>query len=160
MNSPLKRWSLLRDAAMVHGANAIMGLINATAVDNYSLELTGNTKIGDYLEMALGLEGGVGDNSGAIRGPYQFSRIAWKEVGEGDWETNAIDLMHSARACVRYYLLNERRFNRIYPGREYTNAIAYLYHNQGPSGAAYYLENRELRFKGQSIAARALFKTI
>ena len=113
-----------------------------------------------YLTFIYDLERGLGDVSGSIIGPYQFSEIAWREAGEGDWRVNAIDPVRSARAALKYRDLNYDRFRRLYPDRLYSNAIAYLYHNQGPSGAAHFLSTGELRFPNQSKAALRLFETI
>lgn len=113
-----------------------------------------------YLLFVYDFERGLGDTDGAIIGPYQFSEIAWQEAGEGDWRENAIDPIKSAKAALAYRDINLKRFKRLFPNRVYTNAIAYLYHNQGPSGAAHFLTTGELRFPNQSKAALRLFETI
>jgi len=112
-----------------------------------------------YLKLAYSLEQGIGDITGGIVGPFQFSKIAWSEAGEGDWATEATSNRPSTRAAVKFYYLNRTRHeNRS--RTVFSNEIAYLYHNQGPTGAAYYLDNRIVKFGGQSLAANELFSTI
>lgn len=163
MGQLTERWLALTHAASTHGLGRVLDVVRDIAIDNFGYELLSDDQIGDFLELALKLEGGRGDNTGEIRGLYQFSRLAWKEAGFGSWEENVMDPMHSTRAAIKYYLINKRRFERSFPRYAYTTAIAYLYHNQGPTGAKYYLANlpdHVLLYGGQSTAATALFKSI
>lgn len=113
-----------------------------------------------YLTFVYDLERGMHDTEGSIIGPYQFSKIAWSEAGEGDWATNALDPVKSAEAALKFRDINYVRFKRLFPDREYTMAIAYLYHNQGPSAAASFLSTGELKFPKQSNAALQVFDQI
>lgn len=113
----------------------------------------------DYLQFAYSLEQGVGDDQGMIRGPFQFSPVAWKEAGEGEWQINATDLVWSTRAAIKFYYINRERHNKQFSSH-YSKEIAYLYHNQGPSAAKHFLRTGELRFPEQSNAALKVFASI
>lgn len=160
---PMQLWTLLQRTRRLYSETSL-GAVFATVVDNFEIDITitgvDPRTLVDYLHLTYDLEGGSDDFEGGIIGPFQFSEIAWRDVGMTDWRNGAVDLGLSARAAVKFYFINRARFLRQYPGRAFTNEIAYLYHNQGPSGALYYLRNRQLKFAGQSVAANALFKEI
>lgn len=157
--STFKKYALLREAVFGSRYNDGLEVVRALVADNFAHTLDTETSLA-WLEFLLELEGGIGDHEGAIRGPYQFGRSAWMEAGEGLWEVRSVDLMYSSRAAIRYYLMNKNRFEKLFPDREYTFEIAYLYHNQGPSGAAYFLRNGKLRWPKQSRAAIKIFNSI
>lgn len=131
---------------------------NAMAFNIYADDITEEDLI-DYLRMLVPLENGLYDDKGGIRGLFQFSKIAWQEAGTGDWETNSVDPVYSGRAALKYYFINRERYLRRFAGN-YTKEIAYLYHNQGPTGAAQFINTGVLRFPNQSRAAIELFNSI
>lgn len=89
------------------------------------------------------------------RGLGQFGEIAWKDVGLSDWANGVKDPVLSAWAIGRYYMLNKARFEREFPGKEYTREIAYTYHNLGPTGASGNLNGKPPAYlKGQSDRAQ------
>lgn len=93
---------------------------------------------------------------GTFRGLGQFGQVAWRDVGLPDWANGVKDPVLSAWAVGRYYMLNKARFEREFPGKEYTREIAYTYHNLGPGGAAGNLKGRPPSYlKVQSSKAQA-----
>lgn len=161
--SPMKLWELVHFSRKSYSATTI-GAVFATVVSNFELDIASSgidpQQVEDYLHLSYHLEGGSNDSVGGIIGPFQFSEIAWTDVGLTNWRNDALDLTISTRAALLYFFLNRRRHLRKFPDIFYSNEIAYLYHNQGPSGAAFFLKNGRLKFPGQSIAAKKLFAQI
>lgn len=161
-STTLSQWSSMKAAVSNDRDLNAIEVVFALEAENfawYDLDYVDTAVLIDYLQFAYSFEQGIGDNEGGIRGPFQFGRLAWKEAGHGEWAINSIDLSYSTRAALRYYFLNKKRHARKF-GTEFTKEIAYLYHNQGPSGAAHLLRTGELKFGGQSIAATKLFETL
>lgn len=160
--STLDKYNALMTASQGVVTREVKNLVFATVVDNFKEDPLFVTEGSDqdYLDMLLKLENGAGDRVGPFRGPFQFGRSAWLEAGEGSWEQNSDDFMLASRAALRYYYLNKNRFQKVFPGATYTNEIAYLYHNQGPSGAKHFLLKGHLKWPLQSKAALRLFDTI
>lgn len=155
----LEAWKALTEASKVYYVK-LTGLIIATVVDNFfDLSSSESKDLYDYLVFAAELENGLHDNTGKIRGLFQFSEVAWRDVNMSDWSTNAIDPMLSTRAAALFYFKNKARHERSFAS-PYTKEVAYLYHNQGPSAAAKFLRSRELVYPGQSIAALQVFENI
>lgn len=161
--SILETWRALRDSVVSHLDSSILEVIFAIAVENFEdydvLDPVPPKQLLSYLRMAAKLENGLLDNSGPIIGLFQFSEIAWLEAGSGDWKQNAFDPAKSTRAALRFFHLNRERYRRQFSG-VFTNEIAYLYHNQGPSAARHFLMTGELRFPMQSLAALEVFNTL
>lgn len=160
--SVIEKWQTLR-GFIVDAIETTDHLLDSMEADLHKEKHTQSDFTEDdlsYLMFVYDLERGMHDNEGSIIGPYQFSKIAWSEAGEGDWATNALDPVMSAKAALKFRDINYERFKRLFPGRPYTKAIAYLYHNQGPSAAASFLSTGVLKFPKQSKAALQVFDRI
>lgn len=161
--SPMRLWEMVNSARRSYSTTTV-GAVFATVVSNFEFDIfvqgVDPQQVEDYLHLTYHLEGGEGDDVGGIIGPFQFSEIAWRDVGFSNWRSEAMDLSISARAAVAFFLLNRTRHNRAFPDVFYSNEIAYLYHNQGPSAAGIFLRTGVLKYPGQSIAAKKLFSQI
>lgn len=147
-----------------HISSTTLDLVFRKEADNYSMASPlnfGAEDYYDYLKMAYELEGGLGDNKGAHRGIFQFSKIAWHDVGRTRWEEGTSDIVTSTRAMLDYFLLNHSRYvSEGFDPAEFSSEIGYLYHNQGPGAAKHYLRTGTLKFPKQSNAALKVFESI
>lgn len=122
----------------------------------------------EYLRLMVYLENFIENhsqvrtsNTGSYRGIAQFGRVTWEDVRYDhpalpQWEIGVRDVNSSLTAALRLYRRNRRIFSRHFPGREFSKEIAYLYHQQGPSGAKQYLMTGELMFPGQSTKSKVV----
>lgn len=94
--------------------------------------------------------------AGTFRGLGQFNRRTWNSVMDVPF-SEVTDHNQSATATARLYNANKVSFLNVFPGGEYTNAIAYLYHNQGAGAASSYLKTGKIRWPKQSKHALNTF---
>lgn len=147
-----------------HISSATLDLVFRKEAANYAITAAfdfSEERLYSYLTFVYDLERGLGDSEGSFRGPFQFSKIAWRDVSRDNWEVDSVDPTLSTRAALDYFLLNYSRYVKSgFDPSKFTNEIGYLYHNQGPSAAKHYLLHGELRFPDQSRAAREVFRGI
>lgn len=147
-----------------HISSATLDLVFRKEAANYSITAAlefSEAELYEYLVFCYNLEQGLGDHEGAIRGPFQFSKIAWRDVGRDNWEEDSTDLTLSTRAALDYLLLNYSRYVAAgFDPAKFSKEIGYLYHNQGPGAAKRFLSTGQLSFPKQSVAALKAFDSI
>lgn len=167
MNVESKYMMMVKAASLMLGSDfesvtKFRQLVNATVVGNYENDpfAIDDAKAREYLEFVAELEGGTGDVDGPYIGPFQFGKAAWSESSSAPYWPGALYYDVAARAALNYMYLNRNRFMRSFPNREFTKEIGYLYHNQGPTGAAHFLRTGELKWPKQSRKALEVFSSI
>lgn len=96
------------------------------------------------------------DNFGKHRGLAQFDAPTWESVSDVPYDEGVVDPQCTIDAAIRLFHSNEMYFTTKIGG-VYTNEIAYLFHNQGASGARHYLTKGNLRWPNQSLIALETF---
>lgn len=96
------------------------------------------------------------EHEGTHRGLGQFDRPTWKAVMNEPF-FNSVLPSKSMEAISRLYAKNKDSYLAKFPDGEYTDEIAYLYHNQGAPAAAVFLETGNLVYPMQSKKAITLF---
>lgn len=116
-----------------------------------------------YLKLCLRLENGdadhyVVDMEGRYQGFGQFDMVTWIKCVPKEARNMRGTPYWDIKAICQLYMLNKATFENVFKDREYTDQIAYLYHNQGAGGAEQYIRSRRLRYPQQSKAALLVFR--
>lgn len=127
---------------------------NVSARYNVPLSYLMNTVDIENIPVA---DGYLIETAGKYRGLGQFDRVTWNAVTSEPFN-RAGDVASDLRAIAQLYLANKQTFRNEFGPREFTDRIAYLYHNQGAGAAAQYLRTGKLRFSKQSDVALAVFR--
>jgi hypothetical protein len=121
-----------------------------------------------YLDICLDMEnrkmldGYFIDPTPPFVGIGQFDRDTWERVSDEPY-AHATDVDKSVIAIFELYLANRRSFLTQFSGStesSFTDEVAYLYHNQGASGARSFIRTGVLRAPKQSTEALKLFARI
>lgn len=97
-------------------------------------------------------------NEGYARGIAQFTEATWSKVTGSDWNESR-DVGASLRAAMRLYMANRSVHANSFPGVVFSDAVAYLYHNQGAPGASKFLRSGKFVYPKQSDDALALMRS-
>lgn len=110
-----------------------------------------------FLHENVPANGGVNvEFQGTFRGLGQFNERTWRSVMTAPW-VQVSNHSLSALATARLYLDNKKSFLRRFKDGVFTDEIAYLYHNQGASAAAKFLETGKVKYPKQSGKALRTF---
>lgn len=139
-------------------------LLSSDSVSELISEVSsGNSEYEQYLELMVELENKITpqgvfvEYAGTFKGIAQFNRETWVSLGGPSFE-EVVDTKVSLQQALKLYLDNQSSFRTIFgPGPKYTKEIAYLYHNQGASSAARFLDVGVLTYPGQSNHALMVF---
>jgi hypothetical protein len=130
------------------------------------LATTASMKTGvpkSYFEKVIKLENKtvqgnvIVEFDGTFKGIGQFNRPTFEAVSTSPW-SQVKDHSTSLEAVGQLYLANKKSFqvNRT-ADFEYTDEIAYLFHNQGAGAASSFLDSGKLKYPKQSRKALAVF---
>lgn len=117
-----------------------------------------------YLTLVVELENWVSDDEvvtttvGTFRGLGQFNRVTWDSVMSIPY-SRAAEIYPGLTAIARLYKSN-RVYHSANLGSEFTDAVGYLYHNQGAPSAKKFLVTGRLQYPKQSRKALELFNDI
>lgn len=117
-----------------------------------------------YLELVVETENWVSKDevtttlTGKYRGLGQFDSSTWAAVSPHPYD-RAAEVYPGLLATARLYTANKDTFRRGVGG-VFTDAIAYLYHNQGAGNAKRYLLTGDLKYPAQSAQAKRIFNSI
>jgi hypothetical protein len=97
------------------------------------------------------------DTEGKFIGLGQFNEATWNAVMDDPYG-EASNPRKGIEAIAKLYLANKASFEVNFRSAEYTDEIAYLYHNQGAPSAASFLHSGTLKYPDQSRSAGEVFK--
>jgi hypothetical protein len=97
---------------------------------------------------------------GTFRGIGQFDKATWQRVSSLDF-SKVVNDEDSLLAVCQLYIDNKATFAKKYPGKPFTDEVAYLYHNQGAGNAYDFLATGDAKpvLLSQSKAAVAVAYT-
>jgi hypothetical protein len=105
--------------------------------------------------------------SGNYRGLAQIGKSTWESLQKAPygnvltwWEEGVKDAKQSMIAAGLLYKANKVDFLRQYPARQFTDDIAYLFHQQGTPSALSWLKDGVLKHPYQSTKSLAMFETL
>jgi hypothetical protein len=97
---------------------------------------------------------------GKFKGIGQFDKATWNRVSKLDY-SKVVNDEDSLLAVCQLYIANRATFAKKYPGKPFTDEVAYLYHNQGAGNAYEFLSTGDAKpvLLSQSKAAVAVAYT-
>lgn len=148
-------------------------VLSLKQVESWITEVSNETRVPQsYLNLLVRHESEVTSygvivkdgSTGTYRGIAQFGPSAWNELMPGvPHAVASTDHRMALLAAAKYYLQNRDAFyaqiakDKLMP-QVFTDAIAYLYHNQGANGGKKALVTKRLPSPKQSVAAISLFR--
>lgn len=121
-------------------------------------------KVQDYIRFCVEIETFAFEDSvandmiGKHQGIGQFNASTWASI-MGTPFSESGSLTESVKAIGLLYLDNFKVHNRSYE-KQFSNEVAYLYHNQGASSSDVFLRTGKLVYPKQSADALEVFKRV